>query len=571
MIHALRKTWRGRLVLAPTHGPDEALHRLAAGRIPNPSPAVRALRSLALFFHLLTLVLLTDAGATWIASALGLESLPIWVVLIPVTLPVSALLLGGLRAGSVVAIGSLAFFGVVLADLVEPAFPTGLLFPGALGTAVGTLCLGAVMNRHRLLVGRLVARTHADPVSKLPNRYRLLDDIGRYYTPALALVKAERFAEINSCFGFRFGEKYLAGIRETIERTLTQTLSGVSLYHVDRDTLGILQEEKGESEKTESRFRSIVASLRAQTLSIDGIRFPVPVTAGIAVGTGKEPHLVFSQAEQALTAALYSGRPELFYADSGSIRENIVAHTSALAVVSHAIQHEEVDVVFQPIMTNRGSSIRMYEALIRIQKEDGTLMPPGEFLFAARLSTYHGELTRIVFRRSFGKMATSDVDFSINVSIEDLQDEEFLPFLASMMKAYPRCRGRCVLEITESEGVGNFDQILSFIHQVKEMGYRFAIDDFGSGYSNFANVIRLPVDFIKFDGSIVQAIKDDERARLVLTKMAEIAGSLKIKTVAEFVDSPELLTLVRKLKIDYSQGFLIGAPSRRLLRRARIA
>ncbi len=559
------------MVLARTHGPDETLHRLAAGRIPNPSPVFRALRILALSLHLLTIGLLTDAGASWMASAVGLESLPAWVVLLPITAPVSALLLGGLRVGGVAATASLAFIGVLLADFLEPAFPVELLGPGALGAGVASLCLGAVINRHRRLVRRLVARSHADPISKLPNRYRLLDDIGRYHTPALALVKAERFTEINSCFGFRFGEKYLAGIREIIEQTLTQTLSGVSLYHVDRDTLGILQEERGESEKTESRFRSIIASLRAQTLSIDGIRFPVPVTAGIAVGAGKEPNLVFSQAEQALTAAVYSGRPELFYADSGSIRENIVAHTNALGVVSHAIQQEEVEVVFQPIMTNRGSSIRMYEALIRIQKEDGSLMPPGEFLFAARLSTYHGELTRIVFRKSFGKMASSDADFSVNVSIEDLQDDEFLPFLAEMMQSYPRCRGRCVLEITESEGIGNFDQILSFIGQVKEMGYRFAIDDFGSGYSNFANVIRLPVDFIKFDGSIVQAIKDDERARHVLTKMAEIAAGLKIKTVAEFVDSRELLTLVRKLKIDYSQGYLIGAPSRRLIRQAKIA
>mgnify|MGYP006290503201 FL=1 len=155
--------------------------------------------------------------------------------------------------------------------------------------------------------------------------------------------------------------------------------------------------------------------------------------------------------------------------------------------------------------------------------------------------------------------------FTVNISMENIVDEDFLPFLKELMEEHPVCKNRCVLEITESEGVENYDEVCTFITAVRTLGYKIAIDDFGSGYSNFANIMRLSVDYIKFDGTLIQRMKDDGKAVTVLRKMNEIAHEIDVSTIAEFIDSEELLAIVRKIKIDHCQGFLIGRPSSRLV------
>lgn len=237
------------------------------------------------------------------------------LLLIPGMLPVSALLLLSPVPGGI-------------ASFLSPGILGGLAFSAAAGrfdiyynplygvmffasAVVVTAVLFFTSLHFRKIARVLLARSYQDPISGLPNRYKLLEAIRRSDTPALALVKAERFNEINSCFGYHFGERYLINIKTIIEDIITQTLSRVNLYHVDTDTFAIL-EEKDHSNfnniKLEDRFTDIIRLLRDKTFSIDGLRFPVPVTAGISVGSKKDPDQLFNQAELALTAALYSSK-----------------------------------------------------------------------------------------------------------------------------------------------------------------------------------------------------------------------------------------------------------------------
>lgn len=494
---------------------------------------------------------------------------------LPAALPLSFFLLlpsGTGGAGALLALGVQGAIAYLLhtgslTAYYPPELAASLFLLSTIVTAITVL----TVTRFRRLTGTLLQRSYTDPVSELPNRFRLLEDIRSARSPALALVQAERYTEINSCFGYHFGTQYILNIQEIIEATLNQTLSTVRLYHVDKDTFAILEEYaefEGNSVDFQERFRRIIRLLRDQTFSIDGLRFPVPVTAGISLGSSDDPHLLFNQAEQALTAALYSAQTEMLYTDSQHVRRDIVSHTNTLALVSHAIKSEMVEVEYQPIVENKNSRVAMYEALVRIRDEAGQLIPPGAFLFSTKLSSYHKELTKIVFHKTFRKMTGAGIMFTVNISMENITDEDFLPFLEELMNTYPASREHCILEITESEGVENYDDVRAFIESAHSQGYKIAIDDFGSGYSNFANIIRLPIDYIKFDGALIQQMNSDPRAVTVLSKMNEIAQALKIRTVAEFVDSRELHTIVKRCKIDYAQGFLLGKPSSRLAKRA---
>ncbi len=512
----------------------------------------------------------------------AIEAVPNYVsgelfLVLPGTAPLSPLLLLPPRLGILVSALLLAAMAVLthlsIAETLVFCCSSEYLILVTLLAAVTTTVLFFSLRRFRGIARRLLSRSYLNPVSGLPNRYKLLEDIRSSGVPALALLKAERYNEINSCFGYRFGEKYIINIQEIIETTLNQTLSIVRLYHVDRDTFAILEDYESlnrDGESFENRFSDIIHLLREQTFSIGGLRFPVPVTAGISVGSKDDPVLLFNQAEQALTGAIYAAKSQMMYTESQYIKEDIVSNTNTLAMVSHAIQSDMVEVEFQPIIKTRGSTVAMYEALVRIRNEDGKLIPPGSFLFTAKLSSYHKELTRIVFLKAFRRLRNENAQFTVNISMENITDEDFLPFLGELMEEYPRCKNRCVLEITESEGVENYDEVCEFINSVRNLGYKIAIDDFGSGYSNFSNIIRLSVDYIKFDGALVQRMKDDERAVVVLGKMNEIAHELKVSTIAEFIDSPELLSLARKIKVDYCQGFLLGRPSGRLVKKVKV-
>ncbi len=532
------------------------------------------LRLVGVFLFALLLAASMVAGITMIdpQSAFTAVRLPMeLLLLIPFLVPVSALVLLPGLPGALVALLSFASLGFltlgVSLGLTSVSVGSDSLLALTLLSLISGSAIFVMQLRFRGLLRRTLRRSYLNPVSGLPNRYKLLEDVRHAETPVLALVKAERFTEINSCFGYGFGEEYIRSITEVILGTLNKTVSFVSLYHVDRDTFAILQEDSrfvNAETSFKERFSTIISLLRDQTFSIDGLRFPVPVTAGIAVGKSKDGVLLYNQAEQALTAALYAGRSEMLFTDSEIVKEDIVTNTSTLAMVSHAIKSDLVEVHFQPIMRNHGSKITMYEALVRLRADDGQLIPPGSFLFTTKLSSYHKELTRIVFEKTFKRMSGSDMLFTVNISMENILDEHFLPLLEGLMRKHRGCRERCVLEITESEGVQNYRDVADFIEAVRALGYKVAIDDFGSGYSNFANVIHLPVDYVKFDGSLIQGLLNDDRAEQVVGKMNEMAKALNIRTVAEFVDSRELLTAVRRIRIDYSQGFLIGKPAARL-------
>jgi EAL domain-containing protein (putative c-di-GMP-specific phosphodiesterase class I) len=119
---------------------------------------------------------------------------------------------------------------------------------------------------------------------------------------------------------------------------------------------------------------------------------------------------------------------------------------------------------------------------------------------------------------------------------------------------------RLIFEILESEGIENFDEVASFITRMKALGVRFAIDDFGTGYSNYENILKLNVDILKIDGSLIRSIDTNPRHRIVVEAIVDFAKRINVDTVAEFVHSEEIYDMVRSYGITYAQGFHTGKP-----------
>ncbi len=149
--------------------------------------------------------------------------------------------------------------------------------------------------------------------------------------------------------------------------------------------------------------------------------------------------------------------------------------------------------------------------------------------------------------------------FSINLSIEDIMDESTSKFILDLLRT-SGIANRVIFELLESEGIESFEVVNSFIQDIKATGAMVAIDDFGSGYSNFVYLSELKVDIIKIDGSLIKNIDKDTQAQIIVETIIKFANQLKIKTVAEFVHSESVQKKVTEMGIDYIQGYHIGKP-----------
>ena len=164
-----------------------------------------------------------------------------------------------------------------------------------------------------------------------------------------------------------------------------------------------------------------------------------------------------------------------------------------------------------------------------------------------------------MIKKSFEYFSDHTCEFSINLTMEDILNEEINSFLFSLLEKH-HIGSRVVFEIVESESIQNYETVSEFIKKLKSYGSKIAIDDFGSGYSNFEYILKLNVDYLKIDGSLIKNIVSDTNAKIVVSTIVEFAKKLGIKTIAEFVENEAIFQVMQELEIDYSQGYYFQAP-----------
>lgn len=165
-----------------------------------------------------------------------------------------------------------------------------------------------------------------------------------------------------------------------------------------------------------------------------------------------------------------------------------------------------------------------------------------------------------MIEKSFSKFADSSYEFSINLTVEDILNEELNEFLFRKIDEY-KVSNKLVIELVESEKITTYDPVYEFISKIKKKGCKVAIDDFGSGYSNFEYLVKIDADYVKIDGSIVKRILDDENSVEIIKSILNFCRKMDIKVVAEFISDEKLQAKVIELGISYSQGYYIGMPS----------
>jgi EAL domain-containing protein (putative c-di-GMP-specific phosphodiesterase class I) len=234
-----------------------------------------------------------------------------------------------------------------------------------------------------------------------------------------------------------------------------------------------------------------------------------------------------------------------------------------------AIHHDDRVLYYQPIeATMPGAAERFGELLVRMRADDGSLITPGAFLPAAERYNLVGAIDRWVVQATFaalagryrpGGPAPAEL-FSINLSGGSLGDESLLTYIREQLARHGVPPAAICFEVTETVAINDLDAAIGFITELRALGCRFALDDFGSGLSSFSYLKRLPVDFVKIDGSFVQGITTDTVDRAMVEAVNRISQEMGLRTVAEFVESDTIMDLLRTMGVDYGQGWALGMP-----------
>lgn len=391
----------------------------------------------------------------------------------------------------------------------------------------------------------------------MQNRTSLVEQLSkpkRKKSATLILINIERFSDINDYFGYEEGDKLLQALARELQKKYD------NVFRISGDEFAILCEHALTRETKES-IQKLILYLENHEYELKNDKILLLLSCGAAHG---EKTQLYKLAHIALNNNKYTNTPVLFYNDNKNLLRQIDENIEITSTVRAAIKEDRFIPVFQAIVDNKTQKIVKYECLIRLKESDGKLTSPFFFLEHSKKAKLYTKLTQIMINKSFKKFENEPYDFSINFSLQDIRSEIVVNQLTQCLEKMS-CGKRLVIEIVESEGIENFDEMLRFIKHVKRYGCRIAIDDFGTGYSNYSYLSQLDIDFIKIDGSLIQDIDKDISKLAVIESILHFAKKMNIKTIAEFVESEIIYNKLNELGVDFSQGYLFSKPQEELL------
>ena len=374
------------------------------------------------------------------------------------------------------------------------------------------------------------------------------------YEFVIIIFNIDNFQTINNFYGFIVGDYVI----EKVGKYLKKYVEKHSVYRLSGDEFAFILDEKVSFYELKDYLAKVYDDIKDIVIEYQGINIYVDFTLASSINIDHKN--IFSKVSMALKYAKQVGLPFWIYEDRMNFEDEYERNLELSGIVREAVLNSRVVPYYQSIVDNKTSKIKKYECLARLIGSDGKILSPVLFIPVAKKIKVYNVVTRTIIDKSFETFENSEFDFSINLSIEDIMSSEIFNFIIEKLKA-SKASSRVTFEILESDAIEDFKKVERFISEVKRYGAKIAIDDFGSGYSNFAYLTKMSADYIKIDGSLIKDMDVDRNAHLVVETIVEFARKLGIKTVAEFVHSSIIMEKVKELGIDYSQGFYLDEPS----------
>jgi diguanylate cyclase (GGDEF)-like protein len=452
---------------------------------------------------------------------------------------------------------------------------SGIPFSDSDGLFQGYRGTGRDVTTARQLSQQLSHQASHDSLTGLMNRRefelqlaREIEDVAHTDSQhALCFLDLDRFKLVNDSSGHVAGDELLRQLGELLKAHVRR---GDLIARIGGDEFGVLLKNCSlrEALRVSKGLRDAVAEFRF--VWEDKI-FDVGVSIGLVAVTREGGHInqLLRQADAACYTAKKNGRNRVhvFRPDD----EDQVRRQSELNWVHRlnaAMDQDALHLHCQEIRSlgENGTESKRCEILLRMETASGELVSAATFLPAAERYNLATRIDRYVIKKAidwFRRNPFSTGDFAVyavNLSGQTIGDKEFGDYVTEQLADCPIDPRRICFEITETAAIASLATASQFITRIKQLGCRFALDDFGSGLCSFAYLKTLPVDYLKIDGAFVRDIATDPVDLTMVKSINEMAHALGKQTIAEFVESKAVLELLRGIGVDYAQGYYIGKP-----------
>ena len=406
---------------------------------------------------------------------------------------------------------------------------------------------------------KLIEKQFIDELTLLPNRQKLLKDFKDNKIQKIAMININSFRDINNFYGFEAGDLVLKKFSQILLDKISKNIN-LDLYRVANDVFAICTKNKDNLKEIRDICTNIIEYFSLHPILINNNSFYLSISIGVARNCKDSAvqNNLLSKAEYALRMAKKRDISILFLDENIELYNKLKENKKLIEELKNALISNNLLIYGQKLINNI-SKKEKYEILMRVKLEDGSILTPYSFLKEAKKAKLYLGMTRMLVKKACEYFKGKDIDFNLNLTLEDIKDQYTMDFIVNAMEKTNTAK-QITFEIVESEGIESFTEVSNFIKKAKKLGCKIAIDDFGTGYSNFEYIIKLDVDYIKIDGSLIKNINTDNNLYLTVQTIVGFAKALKIKTVAEFVHNEEVLNCVKNLDIDYSQGFFIDEP-----------
>ena len=409
--------------------------------------------------------------------------------------------------------------------------------------------------------------TYIDKLTGLDNLFSFMNDItSNGSTKAefniLILLDIDNLQGINDFYGTDVGNKVIVDFAKFLK--IFASDFSYKIYHVNGDQFILLDQAAYiDTERYEDEFKNLQEQIRLFSVYLSKVDKKIDINATIGMSLGLD--YPFEHADMALKSAKDNKQSYAVYNTLIDTTQNMEKKIEWQYRIIRAIENSSIVPVFQPIVNMEGDIVK-YEALMRLAElEDGQekLYSPFYFMDIAQQSKYYSAISSMMINKVLDSFKIHEHTISINFSYIDIQNKTFMNSVYKRIKE-EKIGNRIIVEIVESENIQDYKVLKDSIIKFRKLGVQIAIDDFGSGYSNFKQILEIHPEYIKIDESLIKNIDVDSHSYILTKSIASFFHELDVTIIAEHVHNKEIYDILKTFDIDQLQGYYFYEPMRNI-------
>ncbi len=404
-----------------------------------------------------------------------------------------------------------------------------------------------------------------DPLTQTYNRNFLRNFLKRtdFSKFQIAMLDIDYFKKINDSYGHKAGDYILAEVAQVIKDSIRP--KDVLIRFGGEEFLIFFHKEKNKETDAYDISQRIRKNIQEKSFSYESIDIKLTTSLGVLLNTEhyKTIHDAIKKADERLYVAKKQGRNKVIFNDKDTLKNPNYEYTS-ISDVKEALDNGKILCHYQPIVNLSSNEIIKNEALVRMIDKNGKIIYPNAFLDVISNTNVYNDMTKVVLDIVFLQIKQRKLKISINLNLSDILNTSIYHIVLEELEKNKDLAQYLTIELLEYEEIDE-DILKERLLNIKSFGVKIALDDFGSGYSNFSIFQTLPIDILKIDGSIIKNIDTSKVAFSIVDSIVLFSKRLDIEVVAEFIHSEEILNIVKDLGVKNAQGFHIAKPKEKLI------